>query len=244
MQPPPIPQTRGCLQYQTMAARPPHQAFAKARQVFQWRDTEAQVLCTPRQGCVLLCNCRVVTCMRQWKAKMVEHGFQELVFEDAMEVIVDQLNALGTPDPLTIVSLESNMRDGMLSNMVIMYMRMLTSCEVQRRQDFFAPFIMGMMDDPVTVEQFCRRYVEPMGEESDHIHIVAITDALQIAIRVVYLDRSTAAFTGAASEDAAAVNHHDFVPEAKQKDTAAIVQPRVHLLYRPGHYDILYPTAA
>ncbi|KAL3132625.1 hypothetical protein ABBQ32_009152 [Trebouxia sp. C0010 RCD-2024] len=187
---------------------------------------------------------RVVTCMRQWKAKMVEHGFQELVFEDAMEVIVDQLNALGTPDPLTIVSLESNMRDGMLSNMVIMYMRMLTSCEVQRRQDFFAPFIMGMMDDPVTVEQFCRRYVEPMGEESDHIHIVAITDALQIAIRVVYLDRSTAAFTGAASEDAAAVNHHDFVPEAKQKDTAAIVQPRVHLLYRPGHYDILYPTAA
>ena len=73
---------------------------------------------------------------------MVEHGFQELVFEDAMEVIVDQLNALGTQDPLTIVSLENNMRDGMLSNMVIMYMRMLTSCETQRRQDFFAPFIM------------------------------------------------------------------------------------------------------
>ena len=73
---------------------------------------------------------------------MVEHGFQELVFEDAMEVIVDQLNALGTQDPLTIVSLESNMRDGMLSNMVIMYMRMLTSCETQRRQDLFAPFIM------------------------------------------------------------------------------------------------------
>lgn len=40
--------------------------------------------------------------------------------------------------------------------------------------------LQGMMDDPVTVEQFCRRYVEPMGEESDHIHIVAITDALQV----------------------------------------------------------------
>lgn len=78
---------------------------------------------------------------------MVEHGFQELVFEDAMEVIVDQLNALGTQDPLTIISLESNMRDGMLSNMVIMYMRMLTSCETQRRQDFFAPFIMVGLPD-------------------------------------------------------------------------------------------------
>lgn len=40
--------------------------------------------------------------------------------------------------------------------------------------------LQGMMDDPVTVEQFCRRYVEPMGEESDHIHIVAMTDALQV----------------------------------------------------------------
>ena len=38
----------------------------------------------------------------------------------------------------------------------------------------------GMIDDPIEVDQFCRRYVEPMGEESDHIHIVAITDALQV----------------------------------------------------------------
>ena len=40
--------------------------------------------------------------------------------------------------------------------------------------------LQGMIDDPIGVEQFCRRYVEPMGEESDHIHIVAITDALQV----------------------------------------------------------------
>ena len=63
---------------------------------------------------------------------------------------------------------------------------------------------------------------------------------VQIPIRVVYLDRSLAAFAGAASEDAAAVNHHDFVPEVMQTATSATVQPRVHLLYRPGHYDILY----
>ena len=53
-----------------------------------------------------------------------------------------------------------------------------------------------------------------------------------------------AAFADRASEDAAAVNHHDFVPEDMQKDSTATVQPRVHLLYRPGHYDILYPTPA
>lgn len=78
---------------------------------------------------------------------MVDHGYQELVFEDAMEVIIDQLNALGTQDPLTVQSLEGNMRDGMISNMVIMFLRMLTSCEIQRRQDFFAPFIMVSQPD-------------------------------------------------------------------------------------------------
>lgn len=37
-----------------------------------------------------------------------------------------------------------------------------------------------MCDDDITVEQFCRRFVEPMGEESDHVHIVALTDALLV----------------------------------------------------------------
>ena len=53
---------------------------------------------------------RVVTCLRQWKNKMVEAGFQELVFEDAMEVVIDQLNSLGTAEPLKVTMLEENMR--------------------------------------------------------------------------------------------------------------------------------------
>ena len=40
--------------------------------------------------------------------------------------------------------------------------------------------LQGMCDDAVSVEEFCRRHVEPMGEESDHVHIVALTDALQV----------------------------------------------------------------
>ena len=37
-----------------------------------------------------------------------------------------------------------------------------------------------MFDDPpATVELFCQRHVEPMAEESDNIHIAALTDALQ-----------------------------------------------------------------
>jgi len=61
-----------------------------------------------------------------------------------------------------------------------------------------------------------------MYRESDHMHAIALTSALKVGIRVVYLDRGEATTTPPA---------HDF-PEN--------CPPSVNLLYRPGHYDILY----
>ncbi|KAK9815200.1 hypothetical protein WJX73_010822 [Symbiochloris irregularis] len=186
---------------------------------------------------------RVVTCMRQWKPRLIAAGYQELVFEDAQEMIMDQLNSLGTADPVMLPALETNMRDAGVSQMVVMYLRLLTSAELGQRQEFFSPFILGMFDDCPSVDHFRQRYVEPMGEESDHVHIVALTDALQVPIRIVYLDQSLgAAMAGVGHAEGAAVNHHDFVPEALQNATGPNAIPKVHLLYRPGHYDILYPS--
>jgi len=147
------------------------------------------------------------------------------------------------------------------------------------------------------VETFCRSCIDPMGEESDHVQMVALTDALQVPIRVIYLDRSLAlgrgsseiiggdggggigvgeapismefpaasgavgthgpgvSFASAAPGGAAStagtvvsgiasggapvkVDVHDFVPDALVGSAAT--EPRVHLLYRPGHYDVLY----
>lgn len=78
--------------------------------------------------------------------------------------------------------------------------------------------------------QFCKSSVEPMGEESDHVHITALSDALGVPIRVVYLDRSSCDNGGVS------VNHHDFIPAVNGS-----AKPKLTLLYRPGHYDILYP---
>lgn len=58
---------------------------------------------------------RLVTCLRQWVPKLKEGGFTELVFEDALEMLIDQLNSLGQDDSLTIASLEENFRDDMVS---------------------------------------------------------------------------------------------------------------------------------
>lgn len=39
--------------------------------------------------------------------------------------------------------------------------------------------VQGMVDEEMDVKQFCTRHVEVMGTESDHVHIVALSDALQ-----------------------------------------------------------------
>ena len=83
-----------------------------------------------------------MTCIRQWEKKLVEAGFEQLVFEDPQMIIIDQLNSLGTLDPLKVSVLEANMLDAELANQVVMYFRMLTSAAIQLRADFFAPFIM------------------------------------------------------------------------------------------------------
>ena len=49
-----------------------------------------------------------------------------------------------------------------------------------------------------------------------------LLQAMNVIVRIVYLDRSV-------KDD---ISTHDF-PE----DSAA---PHIHLLYRPGHYDLLY----
>lgn len=80
-----------------------------------------------------------------------------------------------------------------------------------------------------------------MGEESDHVHIIALSDALGVPVRVVYLDRSSCDSGGVS------VNHHDFIPalgdSANRSGSCSntkTIDPMITLLYRPGHYDILY----
>lgn len=163
-------------------------------------------------------------------------GYDEIVLETPVDMVLQLLRSVAAPlDPLTIEGLEANVRDEDLSGYPVWLLRMITSCEIKRRADFFAPFIMGLSD--LDVATFCSKCVDPMGEESDHVQLVALTDALKVPIRVVYLDRSLAPGGGASGGGDVHVDEHDFIPEGCPQPA----RPRVHLLYRPGHYDLLYP---
>uniref|UniRef100_A0A061QL51 ubiquitinyl hydrolase 1 n=1 Tax=Tetraselmis sp. GSL018 TaxID=582737 RepID=A0A061QL51_9CHLO len=174
--------------------------------------------------------------LRDVKGRLLENGYQELVIEDPMEVLEGVVGAICREDsPLTVEGLLEKMRQQDVSEYIVLLMRLIVSCHIRQHHDFFAPFIMGMSDEGLSVEKFCEKHVEPMGVESDHIHIVAIQNAFQVPIRVAYLDNSTAGAAVGSSGSLGAVTYHDFFP-----DNVPSHSPTVHLLYRPGHYDILY----
>ncbi|KAJ6713669.1 UBIQUITIN THIOESTERASE [Salix viminalis] len=167
-------------------------------------------------------------------------GYVDFTFEDFFALFLEQLDDVlqGNENSISHEELQNRSCDQSVSDYIVMFFRFVTTGEIRKRSQFFEPFILGLTN--TTVEQFCKSSVEPMGEESDHMHITALSDALGVPIRVVYLDRSSCDAGGVS------VNHHNFVPAPGNLPSASSassesINPFITVLYRPGHYDILYP---
>ncbi|KAJ8266129.1 hypothetical protein GJAV_G00126260 [Gymnothorax javanicus] len=149
------------------------------------------------------------------KLDLVSQGFTEFTIEDFHNTFMDLIELCEKQPSLS--ELLGCFNDQCMSDYLVVYLRLLTSGFLQREHAFFQHFIEGGR----SVKEFCQQEVEPMSKESDHIHIIALAQVLNTAILVEYMDRG----------EGGTVNHHVF-PEGGE--------PRVFLLYRPGHYDILY----
>ncbi len=66
---------------------------------------------------------------------------------------------------------------------IVVYLRLMTSYYLQKESDFFTNFIEGSG----SIGDFCKREVEPMYKESDHIHIIALSSVFNVTVRVVYM---------------------------------------------------------
>uniref|UniRef100_A0A673VHW8 OTU domain-containing protein n=1 Tax=Suricata suricatta TaxID=37032 RepID=A0A673VHW8_SURSU len=117
----------------------------------------------------------------------------------------------------SVADLLASFNDQSTSDYLVVYLRLLTSGYLQRQSKFFEHFIEGGR----TVKEFCQQEVEPMCKKSDHIHIIALAQALSVSNQVEYMDHGEGGTT----------NPHTF-PEGSEL--------KVYLLYRPGHYNILY----
>ncbi|KAF1329819.1 Ubiquitin thioesterase otubain, partial [Globisporangium splendens] len=117
----------------------------------------------------------------------------------------------------------------------VWYARLLTAGHLKKHAETFQPFIEGLFPG-LTVEQFCAAEVEPMGKECDQPQIAALTEVLNIGVKIEYLD-------GSGKE----LQTYECSPSASSSSSprSATQDPvTLYLLYRPGHYDILYPRAA
>lgn len=113
-----------------------------------------------------------------------------------------------------------------LSNSLVFFCRLLCSCHIQTHAETYAPFL-GLDEDGGAkavrerVKEYCLREVEPLEKEVEELEVTALAEALGVGIRIQHMDVS-----------GGNINHHD-VPEG--------VEPLVNMLYRPGHYDLIYP---
>ncbi|XP_077028633.1 LOW QUALITY PROTEIN: ubiquitin thioesterase OTUB1 [Agelaius phoeniceus] len=149
------------------------------------------------------------------KEELVAQGFTEFTIEDFHNTLMELIERVERRVPLP--ELLAAFNEPATSDYLVVYLRLLTSGCLQRHRRFFEQFLEGGR----SIKEFCQQEVEPMCKESDHIHIIALARALHVSILVEYMDRG----------EGGATNPHVF-PEGSQ--------PRVCLLYRPGHYDILY----
>lgn len=155
------------------------------------------------------------------KAKLLSLNFPQFTIEDFYDTFIEVISKVEPKnnEKEVLGELYKVFNEQGYSDYVVVYLRLITSGKLQEESEFYQNFIDGSYN---SVAEFCHKEVEAMYKESDHIHIIAICAALGASVRVVYMDRG--------SEDA--VVAHDFPDDGV---------PTVYLLYRPSHYDILYP---
>ncbi|KAL8696049.1 MAG: hypothetical protein Q9201_007850 [Fulgogasparrea decipioides] len=86
----------------------------------------------------------------------------------------------------------------------------------------------------LSVDQYCSTHIEPHTVEIEHLGMQACIEAIikpaGIAVQVLYLDRSPGD----------QVNKHEWPAEPSSAASQLVGVYTIRLLYRPGHYDVLY----
>lgn len=143
----------------------------------------------------------------------LEMGAPEFTLEDFYEVMVEQLTWIREEHPSSD-EIAERFRDQYVSDYAVFYARAMVAGYLRKNKDMFAPYI------DQSIDTFIRSSVEPMNTDADYVQCVALANTLNIGVRIMYVDQAPGN-----------LNSHTF-PEG--------ATPLVFLLYRPGHYDVLY----
>lgn len=152
----------------------------------------------------------------------VFEGFTEVTMELMAEII--QAVASGQ-DALPILSAKFN--DEETSAPIVYHLRLLAASWLKGNVDEYQHYL------PCDVASYCNEFILPVNREIDQVEVMLLFNVIlkpaNIVLEIAYLDLS----------EGEEVNVHRMPEEAKNKDPATL-GPIIYLLYRPGHYDLLY----
>jgi ubiquitin thioesterase protein OTUB1 len=166
---------------------------------------------------------RILECVKKdsWE-RVLKAGYEEMAIETFYDTLVDLLERLTTGATDAAAFHTEMNEESATSDYCTWYLRVLTATHLKQDPGRFLPFI----DQPgLDIQQFCQREVEPMGKDCQQVQVIALAEAFGVQVRIEYLD-------GHDLVNGKLVQH-TFGP-----DTAVT---HLALLYRPGHYDIVYP---
>lgn len=140
--------------------------------------------------------------------------------QETFQLFTDVSDALDTPDKALDILTQRFNDDASMA--IIYHLRLLAGSWLKGNRDQYEAWC------ETGVDGYCSSMIEPPEREIEELGIVLLVEALLkpvgFILEIAYLDRS------AGTE----VNTHRF-PESNNS-----LGPFIHLLYRPGHYDILY----
>jgi ubiquitin thioesterase protein OTUB1 len=156
--------------------------------------------------------------------------YQRDIFEDfvdgTFELINDLIGAMSSGQDAMAI-LRDRFNDPGLSPPIIYHLRLLATSWLKGHLDLYADFLSQ------DVNSYCDEWILPVNREIEHLGVVLLYNILlkpaNIVLEIAYLDRS----------EGDKVNVHRNPDEANGQDPATL-GPMICLLYRPGHYDILY----
>lgn len=162
---------------------------------------------------------------KSWK-DVLSAGYDEMAIEIFYDTVVDLLQRLPSLDE-EILHKELN-EENSTSDYCTWYLRVVMATYLKNDPNRFLPYLIQQQapgDCFLDINQFCQRYIEPMGQDCEELQVLALAEAVQVRVQIEYLDGRTLAPNQKLTQ-------HNFGPEESAT--------KLTLLYRPGHYDILY----
>ncbi|KAI6213586.1 hypothetical protein M3Y94_00167400 [Aphelenchoides besseyi] len=159
---------------------------------------------------------RFIDLCKGWRQRMANFGFPELTTEDFCDAIDDVLTSIknGTKN---LDFLYDDLNNENYANYLVAFMRMITSAYLRENEALYSGFIEGER----TVDRYCKDEIEAMWKDSDHLAIIGLVNAIEVPVRIEYMDQTQA-------------------PNGGWQHDIGDGEPKLHFLYRPGHYDVLY----